>query len=88
MKWKLTLFNLLPTWLVGWKYADKIAHAIGGVFIYLLLWWIIGKDWALFSVFFIAIAIELYDGEQQNNSGDVLDFLVMIAIPITMYILT
>jgi hypothetical protein len=88
MKWKLTLFNLLPTWLTSWKYADKLAHAIGGILIYLILWWLIGKDWALFSVFFIAIGIEIYDGEQPNNSGDVLDFLATIAIPITIYILT
>lgn len=81
---KQYLFDLLPAWLHNYKHADKIAHAIGGVFIYICLSFLLPNHWALFVTWGIALAVEIYDG--QTHKPDVIDFLATIILPTIIYI--
>lgn len=80
---KQKLFNLLPTWLKTYKQADKIAHAIYGVIIYLCLAFALPNHWALLITYIIAMGIEIKDSI--THRGDFFDFLFTIIIPTILY---
>jgi hypothetical protein len=84
---KQKLFNLLPSWLRQWKHADKLAHAIYGVLIYLSLLLVIPAHWSLFITYLIGIGVEIYDGNTKGNKPDVFDYFATIIIPTILYLI-
>lgn len=81
---KKKLFNILPTWLKSLKHADKIAHAIYGTIFYILVNIFLSPDLSLFSIFCLAVGIEMYD-KYKGGKADALDFLATIIIPVIIY---
>ena len=83
---KAFLFSLLPTWLKTYKHADKIAHVIGGVIVYLCLAFVLPNHWALFLTWAVALGVEIKDGF--THRGDFFDFLATVILPTIMHIFT
>lgn len=83
---KAFLFSLLPTWLKNYKHADKIAHVIYGVLLYLVLSLFLPSEFALFLVWLVALAVEIYDG--YTHRPDVKDFIITVVFPTIIYIFT
>lgn len=79
---KAFLFSLLPKWLQN----DKIAHVIYGLILYLAFNIFLPSEFALFLVWLIALAVEIYDG--YTHRPDVKDFLATVIIPTIIYIFT
>lgn len=84
---KQQLFNILPTWIKRLKHADKIAHSIYGTFFYLVVNLVTYNELALFSVFCLAVGVEVYD-KHNKGKADFFDFLSTIIIPLILFIIS
>ena len=83
---KAFLFSLLPAWLRNYKHADKIAHVLYGVIIYVCLTFVLPNHWALFLTWGVALGIEIKDSF--THKGDFFDFLATVIFPTIIFIFT
>ena len=75
--------QLKPKWL-----SDKQTHALYGLVIFLLLWWLIGIHFALVSTIAVAGAVEIYDHVSGKGTPEWADFWCTVILPIIIYTLS
>ena len=91
---KAQIFALFPKFFRELPYADKIAHALFGLAIYIMFSWgtplpnVIGpKELSLLIVFFVGAGIEIYDDRQKGGMGDWADMLATWSLATLLYYL-
>jgi len=89
MRTKLRHLIYSPMRLIprSWPYRDKIAHAMIGLILHLMMWYAVGSPvGALVIVLVVELFKELLDRYVIDGTPELMDVLATIALPVTITI--